>query len=112
MYRAGICAISVMLAGTLRAQQSDQETIRQLTQRLEQSEQRIHALEQRLGMASPAPTPSDAPAVAGIDSPTPSNSTTPQNPAASPAPPEDHMDAMMGHSMEIPGGGPELKIRG
>ena len=43
------------LAASLCGQQTDQETIKQLTERLAESERRIAALEQKLGMTSAAP---------------------------------------------------------
>ena len=98
----GIACLTV--APVLHAQQSDQEIIQQLTQRLEDSERRIQALEKKLGMtAESAPAP--APAVAAIQ---PSPAPIPVDPAAAAA----QVDAMQGHNMQIPGGGPTLNIRG
>jgi hypothetical protein len=110
------------LATTLSAQQSDQDTIRQLMQRLAVSERRIQVLEQRLGISSNAPRPAIAPAppsapppqAAQITPTPPPVNTTPEAKAAVQAPqaePEAVAD-MPGHNMQIPGGGPVLNIRG
>src|SRR5271154_5279607 len=80
------CGIaSFLLAATLRAQSSDQEVIRQLIQRLAESERRIQALEQKLGMTSSAPA-SEASAVSSAVSavqpaPTQVAPATPPTPA-------------------------------
>ena len=108
------------LASTLRAQQSDQEIIHQLMDRLAESERRIQALEERLGISSPVPanTAAAAPAprslaalpetqLATVPADAPSNS-----PAAQAQSTEARSDGMPGHTMELPGGGPSLNIRG
>ncbi len=120
------CGIAgFLLAAMLSAQQSDQETIRQLMQRLTESERRIQALEQKLGMVSAAPAGAATPA-----SPSASATQAMQTPG-SPVPPTAtstadgqeavraaqveaaaHGEDMQGHNMQIPGGGPVLNIRG
>jgi hypothetical protein len=111
--RSGLACFA--LAATLRAQQSEQDIIRQLTQRLEESERRIQALEQKLGMNATAPA---ATATAPTPSPAaPSIAQTPigQSPVAQTPvdqPPVAQAEEMQGHNMQIPGGGPTLNIRG
>lgn len=67
------CSLAgLIFSVTLCAQQTDQDIIRQLTQRLEDSERRIQALEQKLGMTSPAPAvavTSASPAVSATQAP-------------------------------------------
>jgi hypothetical protein len=124
MYRPLIwCGMAgFTLAATLCAQQSDREVIQQLTQRLAESERRIQALEQKLGMTSANPA-GEARSVSALAAPT---STVPAPAPAAPATEADAQavapssqaqaamdaDRMQGHSMEIPGGGPTLNIRG
>ena len=55
-----------VLAVPATAQQSDQEIITQLMQRLADSERRIQALEQRLGMTSVAPGSATTPATTPV----------------------------------------------
>ena len=104
-------------SATLGAQQSDQQTIAQLLQRLAdnekrlaESERRIEALEKRLAATGPATAAAAAAApVAAV----PSN--PPSVPAAvpeTPIPADTTTNAAMGHNMEIPHGGPTLNIRG
>jgi hypothetical protein len=106
------------LAPTLCAQQSDQEIIKQLTERLAASERRIQALEERLGIASTASASDTSAASLRGSAPTlpaPPESAIDANAqalAATTQPSADHAQDMQGHSMEIPGGGPTLNIRG
>src|SRR5271163_144314 len=89
------------LAVTLCAQQpSDQETIKQLTERLAASERRIEALEQKLGITSTAPA-----AVAPVVD-------ADAQAKAAQAAAEARLEEAQGHNMQIPGGGPMLNIRG
>jgi len=101
------CTLAGLLpTSLLRAQQSDQEIIQQLMQRLAESERRIQALEQKLGISSNAAAAAPVPG--------------PPVPATAPAPAATSTDAaqdearaeQMGHDMQIPGGGPTLNIRG
>jgi hypothetical protein len=94
----GCCVACFTLAVTLCAQSADQETIKQLTERLAASERRIEALEQKLGMASTAP-------------PAPAADAEAQAKAAQ-AGAEARLEETQGHNMQIPGGGPMLNIRG
>jgi hypothetical protein len=113
------------LVVTLRGEQPDQEIIKQLTERLAESERRIEALEQKLGMTSavtegetgsgslsvltdlPAPTSTGlAPATPAGDADTQAIIKSAQAQA------EAHAEEMQGHNMQIPGGGPTLNIRG
>src|SRR5579862_3746509 len=109
LIRSAVVCFAV--AATLRAQQSEQDIIRQLTQRLEESERRIQALEQKLGMtaaAAASPTVNAVTATnAQIQAPVQAQVQAPVQAAAA-APVEE----MQGHNMEIPGGGPVLNIRG
>ncbi len=102
------CLAFFVLAATLSAQQSDQETIRQLTVRLAESERRIQALEEKLGMPA---TPS-APASALAQASSPSAAEAEANAKAAQAQAEAQAEGMQGHNMQIPGGGPVLNIRG
>jgi hypothetical protein len=110
-----------MLAATLSAQQTDQETIRQLMQRLAESERRIQVLEQKLGVTSPVAdgVTTPTPVVQALQTPAPPVSKTVPVAADSEAKvkaaqieAEAHGEDTHGHSMEIPGGGPALNIRG
>ena len=119
------CGIAgFLLAATLPAQQSDQETIRQLMQRLTESERRIQALEQRLGISdgpAGATTPA-SPSVSAIQAvQTPAAPVSKTVPAAADSEAAlraaqveatAHGEDMQGHNMQIPGGGPTLNIRG
>jgi hypothetical protein len=115
------------LAAALHGQPSDpsdKEMIRQLTERLAESERRIQALEQKLGVSTPAAASDAGPASAS--SPVAATAETTAAPAppapggdtkaiaANTQPPADpNADQMQGgHHMEIPGGGPTLNIRG
>jgi hypothetical protein len=113
------------LAATLRAQQSDQEVIKQLTLRLAESERRIQALEQKLGMLSTASgdkTGSASSSVSASQAGQASENRTPEMPASdanakpitksTQALADAHAEEMQGHNMQIPGGGPTLNIRG
>ena len=123
LLRYGVAAF--LLATTLSAQQSDEETIRQLVQRLTESERRIRALEQKLGMTSAATTSApvtETPAVSASQTPPPLRASVPQ--AATSTPDAEavlrkaqveavaHGEDAQGHNMQIPGGGPVLNIRG
>jgi hypothetical protein len=112
-------------AGAIQAQQSDREIIQQLIQRLAESERRIEALEQKLGAKSAAPAgetataPRSASATLAVETPpaaapsTETSSAEPQTAArAEPAQGETRVEDMLGHNMQIPGGGPMLNIRG
>ena len=90
---------------TAVAQTADQEAIQALLRRIEQQDRRIEALEAKLAsQPPPAPLVAPAPAV-----PAPATAT----PTATAAPLEaEQASSMEGHNMEIPGGGPTLKIRG
>ncbi len=110
----GIACFAV--APALFAQQSDQEIIQQLMQRLADSERRIQALEKKLGITStvaesaPVPGPAAAAAiqpVVGVQAAPP-----PVDPSAAAGIVQAQADAMQGHNMQIPGGGPTLNIRG
>src|SRR5580658_7268925 len=104
------------LAATLRAQQADQEIIRQLVEKLADNERRIQVLEQKLAVMSVVPATETASAA----SPVPATQVAQTPPTAvetktvalaardQPAP---QVDGMQGHSMELPGGGPTLNIR-
>src|SRR5579862_6462821 len=109
LIRSAVVCFAV--AATLRAQQSEQDIIRQLTQRLEESERRIQALEQKLGMtaaAAASPTVNAVTATnAHIQAPVQAQVQAPVQAAAA-APVEE----MQGHNMQLPGGGPVLNIRG
>lgn len=115
---------SFLLAATVHAQSSDQETIRQLIERLAESERRIHVLEQRLDTLSgapagaaalpasaslpalqPAQTPPGPPAIAPVQ-------TRPAEAEAAQVAAQVQAEEMQGHNMQIPGGGPTLNIRG
>src|SRR5271165_3602272 len=93
------------LAGVLPAQQSDQELIRQLMERLADNERRIQALEQKLASISPAPQSETA--IASSSASPAQETPTPRSAAVA----EAQADAL-GHNMQIPGGGPTLNIRG
>ena len=95
--------VGIILTATLCAQQSDQETIRQLVQRLADSERRIQALEQKVAMMAPAPTEV---------APTPIASAPAAAANEAQVVAEAKAGDMQGHNMEIPGGGPVLNIRG
>jgi len=101
----GCCVAGFTLAVTLcaqpSAQPSDQETIKQLTERLAASERRIEALEQKLGITSTAPPAPPAPAV-----------DAEAQAKAAQAAAEARLEEAQGHNMQIPGGGPMLNIRG
>ena len=104
--RSGVTCLA--LAASLHGQQSEQDIIRQLTQRLEESERRIQALEQKLGMtpATAAANPTMA-AAAATETPV---QAPPQAPPQAPTPVQ--VEEMQGHNMQLPGGGPVLNIRG
>src|SRR5450432_2084660 len=118
------CGIAGFLfAARLPAQQSEQETIRQLTQRLTESERRIQALEQKLGIISDAPAGAATAASRSVSAT--QAMPMPAGPASKPAPAAEAEAALraaqveaaahgedMGHNMQIPGGGPILNIRG
>jgi hypothetical protein len=105
------CGVAcIALAATLRGQQSDQDVIKQLTQRLAESERRIQALEQKLGMSSAAPAGDPTPAPLPVSA-TQAEEADSQAKAAQ-AQAEAHAQEMQGHNMQIPGGGPMLNIRG
>lgn len=108
--------VGFALAGTLNAQQTDQETIRQLMQRLADSERRIQALEEKLGMSSGTPvgtaTAQTTPAVPAVTAAAPTPAVTPPNAADVQAAAQSQAESMLGHNMQIPGGGPTLNIRG
>jgi hypothetical protein len=106
------CGVAwIALAATLRAQQSDQEVIKQLTERLAESERRIQALEQKLGMTSAAPSATQgAQAPAVPTPPEPAADADAQAKAAQAA--EARLEETQGHNMQIPGGGPMFNIRG
>jgi hypothetical protein len=119
------CSVAgFLLVATLHAQQSDQEVIKQLMQRLADSERRIQVLEQKLGIAAAVPAAAPAP-----EPPSISVTQAPQTPAAPVPPSTTDADAqaavktaqaearaqaeeMQGHNMQLPGGGPILNIRG
>lgn len=114
-----------MLVATLRAQQSDQELIRELTKRLADNERRIQALEQKLSMTLPEsagnlPSASQPVSTAQtLQTPSAPLPSAPSDDAAAQAATESTQSLagpnpadMQGHSMEIPGGGPTLNIRG
>ncbi|HEY3840988.1 MAG TPA: hypothetical protein VGL72_30670 [Bryobacteraceae bacterium] len=113
---------SLVLCARLTAQDADPQLIRQLMLRLEASERRIQVLEEKLRAVSEAPpiTPQLAkadPAPAGI-APSVALAALPEPQVdahaamAQPADPSSSSEPMQGHNMEIPGGGPTLKIRG
>ncbi len=101
------CGVAwITLAAALPAQQSDQEIIKQLTERLAESERRIEALEEKLGMAPAAPTQQSA-----VPVPPAATEADAQAKAAQAAA-EARLEETQGHNMQIPGGGPMLNIRG
>jgi hypothetical protein len=104
IWSIGVCFV---LAATLRGQQTEQDIIRQLTQRLEESERRIQALEQKLGM-----TPSSAAANPVAAEALPARETAAPAGAQIQAPASAQTEEMQGHNMQLPGGGPTLNIRG
>lgn len=102
---AGTPAPSFQLAGpAASAPAVNQETVDQLRNELVGLEARVRELEDKLARQSgqseaaassqPAPAPSPAPA------------------AAAPAPPAEVANVPHDHMMDLPGGGPALKIRG
>ena len=98
----GIACFAV--APALFAQQSDQETIQQLMQRLADSERRIQALEEKLGMSSTvAGKRADAccPAVAAIP-PLRLRSRLPRRCSSGRGYVQSHAEDMQGHNMQIP----------
>ena len=101
------CGVAwITLAAALPAQQSDQEIVKQLTERLAESERRIQALEEKLGMTPAAPTQQSA-------VPVPPTATEADAQAkAAQAAAEARLEETQGHNMQIPGGGPMLNIRG
>jgi hypothetical protein len=103
------CLVAGFLpASILRAQQSDQEVIQQLLQRLAESERRIQALEQKLGMMSASPALAATPAL-----PPPTvQAAAPPAPSPGEAAEAQARAEQMGHDMQLPGGGPVLNIRG
>ncbi len=113
------CAVAwFAVAPTLLAQQSDQEVIRQLLQRLADSERRIQVLEQKLGVTPAAPAtetaPPSPPVVATQPGLPPTTSTADADAVAKAAQAEvaPKPEEMQGHNMHIPGAGPTLNIRG
>ncbi len=106
------------LAASLCGQQTDQETIKQLTERLAESERRIAALEQKLGMTSAAPaleTTAGSPSAAATQQANvvpASDSSAEVDAKIAQAQAEARNQDMGGHNMELPGGGPTLNIRG
>lgn len=114
-----------LFAATLRGQESDQDVIRRLTERLEESERRIQALEQRLGVTSAAPaskatassseSQSVGPVLEADTGPimaqtVPAGDLSAQGKSSSSALAQAAAQSD-GHNMEIPGG-PTLNIRG
>ena len=106
------------LVASLCGQQTDQETIKQLTERLVESERRIAALEQKLGMTSAAPALEPAAGslsavvsqqANGVPA---SDSSAEVDAKIAQAQAEARNQDMGGHNMELPGGGPTLNIRG
>lgn len=120
LLRCGLVGLIVMT--TLRGQQSDQEIISNLMQRLVESERRIQALEQKLGITHAVPPSATLPspaasAIPGAETPAAAVPQSPTGDAEAAArtmrdDAEPHADEMQGHNMQIPGGGPTLNLRG
>jgi hypothetical protein len=106
------------LVASLCGQQTDQETIKQLTERLAESERRIAALEQKLGVTSaasasePAVGSASAAATQQANVVPASDSSAEVDGKIAQAQAEARNQDMGGHNMELPGGGPTLNIRG
>ncbi len=119
------CSVAYFaLVAGLSAEQPEQDIIKQLMQRLAVSEQRIQALEQKLGVSSAVPVSAvaiSAPSVSVSEAKELSGTLAPMavtavdTDAAITAAQvlvEAHDQEMAGHNMQIPGGGPKLNIRG